>query len=192
MRNILLVFGWTLVLAMTAFAQNRGEIGAYGEYFRLQSVHRDLLGLGGRLAINVHPNIALEAELSYDFERGFTEGFTNGIPNSNQLAASNVRVLHGLFGPKLQFRGRSPVRVFATIKGGFLNLGFSNQSPGSGFSSQINNLRADKSNGALYPGGGIEAFVGPVGLRLDVGDEIFFNNGANHNFRLTFGPHIRF
>jgi hypothetical protein len=46
--------------------------------------------------------------------------------------------------------------------------------------------------GAVYPGGGIEAYLGPIGLRIDVGDEIYFQSGAHNNLRLTFGPSIRF
>jgi len=44
----------------------------------------------------------------------------------------------------------------------------------------------------LCPGGGVEAYLGKVGLRLDVGDEIYFNNGAQNNPKITFGPHFRF
>ncbi len=47
-------------------------------------------------------------------------------------------------------------------------------------------------NAVFYPGGGIEAYLGPVGLRLDVGDEIYFRGGAHNNLRVTFGPHMRF
>jgi len=45
---------------------------------------------------------------------------------------------------------------------------------------------------ALYPGVGGEAFWGPLGLRLDAGDEIYFANGARNNLRIAFGPTIRF
>jgi hypothetical protein len=44
----------------------------------------------------------------------------------------------------------------------------------------------------MYPGGGIEAHWKVIGLRLDAGDEIYFNGGAHHNVRITFGPIIRF
>jgi hypothetical protein len=29
-------------------------------------------------------------------------------------------------------------------------------------------------------------------LRFDVGDQIYFLNGAQNNLRMTFGPHFRF
>jgi hypothetical protein len=31
-----------------------------------------------------------------------------------------------------------------------------------------------------------------VGLRFEMGDEIYFNNGGHNNLRITFGPIIRF
>jgi hypothetical protein len=42
------------------------------------------------------------------------------------------------------------------------------------------------------PGGGVETTLGPVGLRLDVGDEMYFSNGTHHNLKVMFGPYIRF
>jgi hypothetical protein len=91
----------------------------------------------------------------------------------------------------LQTRG--PVRLFVTAKGGFDNFGFSNApaTPGT-FTSTVSNLRSDNWNAVFYPGAGVEAYLGPVGLRLDVGDEMYFNNGAHHNLSVTFGPTIRF
>jgi hypothetical protein len=38
----------------------------------------------------------------------------------------------------------------------------------------------------------VEAFWGPVGIRVDAGDEIYVNNGAYNNLRVTFGPTFRF
>jgi hypothetical protein len=45
---------------------------------------------------------------------------------------------------------------------------------------------------AIYPGAGVEASLGPVGLRFELGDEIYFNSGAHNNLRITFGPILRF
>jgi len=47
-------------------------------------------------------------------------------------------------------------------------------------------------NAALYPGGGAEATLGPLGLRLEFGDLIYFNHGSQNNLRITFGPTLRF
>ena len=33
----------------------------------------------------------------------------------------------------------------------------------------------------------MEAFFGPIGLRLDMGDEVYFNNGGHNNLRLRLG-----
>ena len=102
---------------------------------------------------------------------------------------SNLRVLHGLFGPKFQTSG--PVRVFVTVKGGFTNFRF-DPTPASfsTFTSSVTNLRANNVDAALYPGGGVEAFLGPIGLRLEAGDEIIFVNGAHNNWKVTFRASI--
>ena len=59
-------------------------------------------------------------------------------------------------------------------------------------SSTFQGLRGSNIYGVFYPGGGAEAFWGPFGLRVDVGDEMFFNNGAHNNLRVSFGPTFRF
>jgi len=41
---------------------------------------------------------------------------------------------------------------------------------------------------AILPGLGVEGFWGPIGLRLDGGDEIYFDHGARHNLKVGFGP----
>ena len=48
------------------------------------------------------------------------------------------------------------------------------------------------ANFALYPGAGIEAFAGPIGIRLEAGDDIYFLNGARNNLKVSVGPVIRF
>jgi hypothetical protein len=48
------------------------------------------------------------------------------------------------------------------------------------------------TSAAIYPGLGVEGFAGPIGLRLEAGDEIYFKNGTHNNVRVTFGPTIRF
>jgi len=44
----------------------------------------------------------------------------------------------------------------------------------------------------LYRGGGPEGYVGPIGLRFDAGDEVYFDHGTHNNSRVAFGPYIRF
>jgi hypothetical protein len=174
-----------------AHAQNHAEVGAFVDYFRLGETGSNFLGLGGRAAVNVARHVQIEAEMSYDFNRVFTEGFTDPTGGSVTTQNSNIRVLHGLFGPKFQTSG--PVRVFATVKGGFTNFRF-DPTPASfsTFTSSVSNLRADNVDATLYPGGGVEAFLGPIGLRLEVGDEIIFVHGPHNNWKVSFGPQLRF
>lgn len=170
---------------------NHVEIGAFGEYTQFEATHTNSVGLGGRFGWGVNHYLMFEGEIGYDFDRAFNEGFQNPGTGVITFTKSDVHLLDGLFGPKLQTRG--PVRFFATLKGGFVHTGFSTE-PGSfaGFVSTVNTLRLNDVDGAIYPGLGIEGFVGPVGLRLDVGDLIYFNNGTRQDLRITFGPTIRF
>jgi hypothetical protein len=190
-RFSLLIVTFAIVLSgQTARAQDHGEIGAFVDYFRLHQTGSNFVGLGGRAAFNLSPYVEVEVQMSYDFNRVFTEGFTD-TTGTITTAPSNLRVLNGLFGPKIQTKG--PVRVFVTVKGGFTNFRFDPRPASfSTFTSSVDNLRSNNVSGALYPGGGVEAFFGPFGLRADVGDEIIFSNGAHHNWKVTFGPQIRF
>jgi Outer membrane protein beta-barrel domain len=181
----------SLGVAPLVRAQNHAEVGAFVDYFKLGETSSNFVGLGGRAAFNVARNVQIEAEMSYDFNRVFTEGFTDNTSGAITTTNSNLRVLHGLFGPKFQTSG--PVRVFVTVKGGFTNFRF-DPTPASfdTFTSSVTNLRTSNVDAALYPGGGVEAFLGPIGLRLEVGDEIIFVNGAHNNWKVSFGPQIRF
>ena len=180
-----------LGFAPLAHAQNHAEVGAFVDYFRLGVTGNNFVGLGGRAAVNIVPHVQIEAEMAYDFNRAFTEGFTNGTSGAVTTQPSNIRVLHGLFGPKFQTTG--PVRVFVTVKGGFTNFRF-DPTPASfsTFTSSVDNLRSNNVDAAFYPGGGVEAFLGPIGLRLEAGDEVVFVNGAHNNWKVTFGPQFRF
>jgi hypothetical protein len=102
-----------------------------------------------------------------------------------------VQLLYGLFGPKIETHG--PVHVFLTAKGGFIHFNLGNV-PGTfgSFTSSVENLRENNVSAAFYPGGGVEGNLGPIGLRFDVGDDIYFNSGTHHNLRIAFGPIIRF
>jgi hypothetical protein len=105
---------------------------------------------------------------------------------------SNLRVFHFMVGPKFQ-TNKGPVRLFVTAKGGFDEFMFSNAPATFGtVGNVIGNLRAQNLNATFYPGAGAEAFWGPIGLRFDVGDEIFFTNGPHNNLRMAFGPTLRF
>ena len=187
---IFFIVSAVIIFAPVAHAQNHGEVGAFVDYFRPHETSTNFVGLGGRAAFNVAPYVQIEAEMAYDFNRAFTEGFTN-TTGTVTVQNSNLKILHGLFGPKLQTKG--PVRIFVTAKGGFANFRFDPRPTSfSTFTSSVDNLRSDNVSAAFYPGGGVEAFFGPIGLRAEVGDEIIFSNGAHHNWKVTLGPVIRF
>src|SRR5215472_8927847 len=38
-----------------------------------------------------------------------------------------------------------------------------------------------------FGGEGVEGFFGPIGLRLEVGDDICFDHGSRNNLRMTIG-----
>jgi len=179
------------IFAPSAFAEdnkNHGNFGIYVDYTRLTLAKANMFGLGGRVGFNLNPHVVMEGEMAWDFERSTTATITSsGITNTFR---SDLRLLHGLFGPKFQTTG--PVRVFVLMKGGLLNFGVSGPATPGTFANQIGTIRNGDTNGVFYPGGGVEFNAGWLGIRVEAGDEIYFDNGANHNFRLTAGPQIRF
>lgn len=135
----------------------------------------------------------LEGELAYDYGVNFKELYGN-ITNGDITAIeqTSIGVMDGLFGPKLQ-EARGHLRPFLTLKGGFIDFRLSpSLLPYSGVVSTVLGIRTSRVNAMLYPGGGAEATLGPVGLRLEFGDAIYFNDGAHNNLRITFGPIVRF
>ena len=177
-----------------AFAQD-GEhiqVGVFVDYFHLSQTSTNFAGLGARASFQAYRQVKLEAEMSYDFDKVFTENFLDPSTAQVTVVRSNLHVLHGMFGPRVNL-GRHAVQPFVTLKGGIINSQF-NTAPASvsGFISSVNNLRESNVIGTLYPGGGIEAHLGQVGLRFDVGDEIYFKGGAHNNLRMAFGPFLRF
>jgi len=189
-RFVLLAAAAAIIFAPVARAQNHGEVGAFVDYFRLHQTGTNYVGIGGRAAINVAAPLQIEAEMAYDFGRAYAETFNNGA-GTVSTQNSHIKVLHGLFGPKLQIPG--PVRLFVTAKGGFTNFRFDTSNNSfAGFTSSVQNLRDDNVSAAFYPGVGVEGFLGPFGLRAEVGDEMIFTNRTQHNWKVTFGPQIRF
>jgi hypothetical protein len=179
--------------ALLAQEINHGEVGVFGDYFRLrQAISGNFWGLGGRVSVNTFKYAQLEAEMAYDFAQSFNEGFTNNINGTTTFQTSGARVIHGLFGPKFQ-TGGGAFRAFVVLKGGFIDMMFDNRpATFATFGDSVENLRSNNVSGVFYPGGGVEAFLGPVGLRVDIGDEIYYQGGPKHNLKLTVGPHIRF
>jgi len=44
----------------------------------------------------------------------------------------------------------------------------------------------------MMPAVGLEGRIGFVGVRLDAGDEMYFNHGPHHNAKVAVGPFMRF
>lgn len=184
----------TVLLASSLVsAQKRIEAGVFLDYVGISETSTNNFGIGGRFGYRIHHNVMLEGELAYDYGINFHELYINVA--TGDLAAverTSIGVTHGLFGPKLQPQ-HGGFRPFATIKAGFTDFRFTpSLLPYSNFVSTIVGLRTSALNAAVYPGGGLEAILGPLGLRLELGDEVYFNHGAHNNLRITFGPLLRF
>src|SRR5258708_12038504 len=114
---LVLAFEW---MAQAGVAQrsgaddkNSGDFGVYFDYFRLNFAKLNLFGVGGRVGFTVHPAVAIEGEMSYDFERSTTDTITSGgVTNTFR---SNPRLIPGPFGPKIPTT-KDPVRVFVVLK----------------------------------------------------------------------------
>jgi hypothetical protein len=194
MRKLAFVFLISSLLGTTSlFAQKRVEAGVFLDYLSVSQTSTNNFGLGGRFGYRVHHDVMLEGELAYDYGLNFDEAYRN-LVNGNLAAIerTSVGVTHGLVGPKLQPSGGG-FRPFVTLKGGFMDFRLSpGLLPISNAVSTLLGLRTSNLNAAIYPGAGVEAALGPVGLRFEVGDEIYFNNGPHNNLRVTFGPIVRF
>ena len=188
------IAGLALLLAQKATAQETEhlQVGVYGDYFRVSQTDSNLLGVGARLSFPILHRVKLEGEMAYDFSRAFTEGFTDTGTGLLSVQRTDMRALHGEFGPKVEL-GHGRFHPFLFVKGGFADFQLSGAPATVGtFFSSVDNLRANHVSGVLYPGGGFQGRIGPVGLRLDVGDEIYFNHGSHNNLRVAFGPFLRF
>jgi hypothetical protein len=180
------------IVPRAAAQEEHIQVGVFADYFRTSQTDNNFAGVGARVSFMSYKLLKFEAQMSYDFNQAFTEGFTTTGTGAVTVSRSGMRILHGEIGPKLDL-GHGRIRPFVTVKAGAINFGFSNAPATIGtFFSSVNNLRTNSVSGVLYPGGGLEGHLGPIGLRLDVGDEIYFNSGAHHNLSMTFGPYIRF
>ncbi len=179
-------------LVMAQGTYNHAEVGVFTDYFRLAESNpaSNFVGIGGRVAFNMNSFTQLEAEINYDFERNYTTTTSTG--GTSTFVRSRLRPITALFGPKFQFGGSGPFRVFVTGKVGLINFSSSNASVSSGVTNIGNTINNGTNDFAAYPGAGVEGFWGPIGLRLDVGDEIYLDHGTHNNLRVTFGPQLRF
>ena len=185
---LLLCEHWSL-----AHAQKRVEAGLFLDYLGVSQTQTNNFGVGGRLGYRAHHNVMVEGELAYDYGVNFQEVYSN-IANGDVTAIeqTSIGVTQGLFGPKLQ-PAHGHLRPFVTLKGGFIDFRLSpSLIPYSSVVSTVLGIRTLNLNAALYPAGGAEATLGPLGLRLEFGDLIYFNHGEHNNLRITFGPILRF
>jgi hypothetical protein len=169
------------------------ELGGFGSYQKYDRVGfpQNAFGLGGRLDVNFTKYLQIELESSYDFkhaEVNFTSTSATAL-----LTQSKLGVLHGNAGLKLQSPGGS---FFFFLKGGANRFDEEiTATTASGFPT-TSTITSGTSNsfakGVLYPGGGVGFHAGPLGIRIDAGDEIYWDHGARHNLRVTFGPTFRF
>ena len=182
-----------LTLAAPAVAQHF-EASAFVGYAHLDvpNLPENTVSLGGRLDFPFIRFIKLEFEGGYDFP----------IPEINISSAGNVAVVstqqisgwRANGGLKFQTHGGS---YFFFLKGGAYWLEPSVDVRTIGgipiVVSPPTSLSTSAVKGTFYPGAGITFFAGPIGLRFDVGDEIFWLNGnARNTLRINFGPAFRF
>jgi hypothetical protein len=203
MKRIAMVIGLGLVLAAPSWlaaqengGATHGEVGIYADYFRLSPGGNatNFVGAGGRAAYRFHWT-AMEAEMNYDFARNFTNTYTSGSGTTvtTTFVKSSVRPLTGLFGPVF-YAGNGRMRAFVTGKVGFIDFSVNNSGvvSQSTFTNSVAGIGGSGTHIAVYPGAGLEGYFGPFGLRLEAGDEVYVNNGANSNLRVTLGPELRF
>ena len=182
----------SLMLAQEANDYDHASVGIFADYFRFApngSNATSFVGFGARAAFHTSSHVQIEGEMNYDFERNFTSTSSNGV--NTTFVTTKVRPLTGLFGPKFETPG--PFKFFVTGKVGFINFNTTTAAvtPGT-VGNAISGVGGSGTHFAAYPGVGVEGFWGPFGLRLDVGDEIYLNNGTFNNLRVTFGPQFRF
>jgi hypothetical protein len=188
--------GWVcLALMPCARAQEGGnfQAGAFADYYRAGATGTNMFGLGGRFGVGIWDNTMMEGEMSYNFSQSFLNSFTQTNFAGVSFIDSDVRTLHAFFGPRLTIR-RGRIQPFVGLKLGFVDYSFGPLTLGyTSYSNQVANLRTQGLSAAILPGGGLEGRIaGPVSLRLDAGDEVYFNHGAHNGLKVTFGPVLRF
>jgi hypothetical protein len=194
----------TLLLCLSVFspsssfaqdrpAHDRIEAGVFLDYLGISQTSTNNFGVGARFGYRVRPGVMLEGEFAYDYGLNFDEAYRN-VANGNLAAIerTSIGVTQGLIGPRLQ-RSAGHLHPYVTFKAGFADFRLSpGLLPYSDVESSVFGLRTSNLNAALYPAAGIAGTLGPLGLRLEAGDEIYFNGGPHHNLRITFGPILRF
>jgi hypothetical protein len=175
--------------------EEHGEFGVYADYTRLTHANNaNFWGPAASIGFNMNKWLQLEGNFGYQPAQTITftgVSTTGGVTTTNAFT-SNIRLLEGMFGPKIQVP-LGPFKAYAVLKGGFLNFNSSNPNGGAeGFSNAVNHIIGGDTNGVFYPGAGIElGMKHGIGIRGEVGDLMYFDNGANHNLKFMIGPTFR-
>ena len=187
-RAAMVVLALALLAPMGFAQEEHGEVGVFANYLRFHNLNnQNFWGLGGRVAFNLNNWVQLEGGMSYNFARNFTTS-TPGVTGT--FSNTRFRTLDGLFGPKFQ-TGAGPVKAFVVTKVGFMNFQVTDKGPASGFGNAVANVPGGNTHFAFYPGGGIELFAHWFGVRAEIGNEMYWENGHHNNLRFTFGPQFR-
>src|SRR5207302_10909501 len=109
--------GWLVPLAK---AQDQYQVGAYGDYFRIEQTATNMAGLGGRVGYKLFPHVMVEGEINYDFDQGFVEHCLSPSCGGVNVAYSNLKFLLGLVGQKF-ICGHESNRHILTLQGSLFN-----------------------------------------------------------------------
>jgi hypothetical protein len=193
LANIAAAVLLALGIAPQLQAQARAEAGLFIDYLEIAETKTGNVGLGGRFGYRIHPHFVLEGEFVYDYGVNFREVYQN-VANGSiaAVASSSIGVTEGWVGPMFQ-PAHGHLRPFVTMKAGFLEFRLSpSLVPYSSVVSTAVGIRTSNLNLALYPGAGAEVALGPLGLRVEVGDAVYGNHGLQNDLRVTCGPVLRF
>ena len=189
---ILFILALALVAPAVSAQEEHGEFGVFADYTRFHNLNnQNFWGAGGNLGFNLGRFVQLEGTMAYDFERNFVSSTTTSFGTTSSFQNTRFRILDGFFGPKFQ-TGVGPVKAFVSVKPGFANFDVTNRGVATGFSNAVSNVPEGNTHFALLPSGGVEFFFAKrLGIRAEVGDAIYWENGSHSNLNLRFGPQIR-
>jgi hypothetical protein len=180
------------LMAPAVFAQEEhGEFGVYADYTRFHNLNnQNFWGLGGNVGVNLGRFVQLEGTVGYDFERNFVSSTSTSF-GTDEFFNSRFRILNFFVGPKFQ-TGVGPVKAFVSIKPGLDNFSITNRGVATGFANAVTNVPEGNTHFALFPSGGVEFFFAHwLGVRAEVGDNIYWENGSHNNLNLRLGPQFR-